>query len=56
AFRKLHASPAAFKSATEKAAEVADKLNKSVGKGLASAIETGEQVTEKTKQTLGKRA
>ena len=30
------------------------KVNKSVGKGLASAIETGEQVTEKTKQTLGK--
>lgn len=31
------------------------KVNKKVGRGLASAIETGEQVTEKTKQTLGKR-
>ncbi|KAH9170320.1 hypothetical protein EDB89DRAFT_1326482 [Lactarius sanguifluus] len=54
--RQLHASPTAFKTATEKAAEVADKVNKSVGRGLASAIETGEQVTEKTKQTLGKHA
>ncbi|KAI9450507.1 hypothetical protein BJY52DRAFT_1302232 [Lactarius psammicola] len=51
--RQLHASPAAFKTTTEKVAEVADKVNKTVGRGLASALETGEQVTEKTKQTLG---
>ncbi|KAF8467463.1 hypothetical protein DFH94DRAFT_295845 [Russula ochroleuca] len=49
----LHVSPILYKSTTEKAAEVADKVNKSVGRGLASAIETGEQVTEKTKETLG---
>ena len=28
-------------------------MNKSVGKGLASAIEKGEQATEKTKESLG---
>ena len=28
-------------------------MNKSVGKGLASAIEKGEQATEATKETLG---
>jgi hypothetical protein len=32
------------------------KVNKSVGRGLASALETGDQVTEKTEQALGKRA
>ncbi|KAI0249471.1 hypothetical protein BJV78DRAFT_1227658 [Lactifluus subvellereus] len=51
--RQLHASPIASKTPTEKVAEVAGKVNKSVGRGLASAIETGEQVTEKTKQTIG---
>ncbi|KAI6045190.1 hypothetical protein EDC04DRAFT_2639007, partial [Pisolithus marmoratus] len=29
------------------------QVNKKVGKGLASAIETGERATEKTKETLG---
>lgn len=29
------------------------QVNKSVGRGLASAIETGEHVTEVTKETLG---
>jgi len=52
-FRYLHTSPIVCKTTTEKVAEVADKVNKSVGRGLASAIETGEQVTEKTKETLG---
>lgn len=32
----------------------ADKVNKKAGKGLASAIENGEEVTEKTKETLSK--
>ncbi|KAI0067547.1 hypothetical protein BV25DRAFT_1818905 [Artomyces pyxidatus] len=53
AARQLHASPIAAKTATEKVSEVADKVNKSLGQGLASAIETGEKATEKTKQTLG---
>jgi len=53
AYRCLHVSPIVSKTTTEKAAEVADKVNKSVGRGLASAIETGEQVTEKTKENLG---
>jgi len=30
------------------------KMNKKVGRGLASAIETGEKAAEKTKETLGK--
>lgn len=29
------------------------KVNKKVGKGLASAIETGEEVTQKTKEVSG---
>jgi len=53
AARGFHASPAAHKSATEKVAEVADKVNKSVGRTLASAIETGESATESTKQAVG---
>ncbi|KAI1797501.1 hypothetical protein LXA43DRAFT_250713 [Ganoderma leucocontextum] len=51
--RTFHASAISQKSATEKVAEVADKLNKSVGKGLADAIEKGEKATEVTKETLG---
>lgn len=31
-----------------------EQVNKKVGEGLASAIETGEKATEKTKETLGK--
>lgn len=38
---------------TEKVTEVADKVNKSVGKGLASAIDTGEKAVDSTKNTLG---
>ncbi|KAI0041027.1 hypothetical protein FA95DRAFT_1565808 [Auriscalpium vulgare] len=53
ATRNLHATPVPLKSATEKVSEVADKLNKSFGKGLASAIETGEEATGKTKEVLG---
>ncbi|KAH9983283.1 hypothetical protein BJV74DRAFT_743408, partial [Russula compacta] len=53
ASRLFHASPVASKTTTEKVAEVADKVNKTVGQGLASAIETGEQVTEKSKETIG---
>ncbi|KAI0069981.1 hypothetical protein K474DRAFT_1670532 [Panus rudis PR-1116 ss-1] len=48
--RAFHASPLAAKSATEKVAEVADKVNKSVGKGLASTIEKTEQLAQKTKE------
>ncbi|KAI0735584.1 hypothetical protein C8Q76DRAFT_287307 [Earliella scabrosa] len=50
--RSFHASPRA-QTVTEKVAEVADKVNKSVGKGLASAIEKGEKATEVTKDNLG---
>ncbi|EED82534.1 predicted protein [Postia placenta Mad-698-R] len=45
--RAFHASPIAGKSATE-------RVNKSVGQGLASAIEKGEEATEATKKTIGK--
>ncbi|RDB29636.1 hypothetical protein Hypma_015134 [Hypsizygus marmoreus] len=51
--RTFHASPAAAKTVTEKVSEVADKVNKNVGKGLASAIETGEKATQTTKEALG---
>jgi hypothetical protein len=32
---------------------IGHKINKKVGKGLASVIETGEKVTESAKQTMG---
>ncbi|KAF9229702.1 hypothetical protein BS17DRAFT_805312 [Gyrodon lividus] len=51
--RHIHATPISSKSVTEKVSEVADKVNKKVGQGLASAIETGEKATEKTEETLG---
>ncbi|KAN0100941.1 hypothetical protein V8E55_000925 [Tylopilus felleus] len=51
--RHLHATPWVAKSVKEKISDVADKVNKKVGEGLASAIETGEKATEKTKKTLG---
>ncbi|KAH8086599.1 hypothetical protein BXZ70DRAFT_546326 [Cristinia sonorae] len=51
--RSFHASPLAAKTATDKVKEVAEKVNKSVGKGLASAIEKGEEATEATKQAVG---
>jgi len=53
AARQLHSSPVAGKTVTEKVTEVADKVNKSVGKGLASAIDTGEKVVDSTKHSLG---
>ncbi|KAF9243757.1 hypothetical protein BU15DRAFT_71883 [Melanogaster broomeanus] len=53
--RHVHAAtPVNAKSVRDKVSEVAKKkVNKKVGEGLASAIETGEKATEKTKQTLG---
>ncbi|KAI0311451.1 hypothetical protein OF83DRAFT_758145 [Amylostereum chailletii] len=56
AARQLHATPVAAKTMADKAADVADTVNKKVGKGLASALETGEKATEKTKETLGAHA
>jgi len=52
ASRSLHTTPVTAKSVTEKVSEVADAVNKKVGKGFASAIETGEKATEKTKETV----
>ncbi|KAH9927479.1 uncharacterized protein BXZ73DRAFT_102612 [Epithele typhae] len=51
--RTIHTSPVSRKSVTEKVADVADKVNKKVGQGLASAIEKGEDVSAKTKETMG---
>lgn len=34
--------------------ESSEQVNKKVGEGLATAIETGEKATEQTKKTLGK--
>ncbi|KAF9786062.1 hypothetical protein BJ322DRAFT_1107929 [Thelephora terrestris] len=53
AARQLHASPVVGKSVTEKVTDVAGKVNKSVGKGLAGAIDSGEKVMDSTKQSLG---
>ncbi|KAF9650687.1 hypothetical protein BDM02DRAFT_3111730 [Thelephora ganbajun] len=53
AARQLHSSPVVGKTVAEKVTEVADKVNKSVGKGLASAIDTGEKVVHSTKHTFG---
>ncbi|TFY57334.1 hypothetical protein EVG20_g8589 [Dentipellis fragilis] len=53
AVRQLHSSPIVAKSAAEKVKEVVHEVNLKVGKGLASAIETGQEVTEKTKGKLG---
>lgn len=50
--RSIHATPAAS-TVTGKVSEMADKVNKKVGQGLASAIETGEKAAGKTKETLG---
>jgi len=41
------------KSVTEKVSEVADKVNKDVGKTLAGAIEKGEKAVESTKESIG---
>ncbi|KAF9040361.1 hypothetical protein BDZ89DRAFT_1109876 [Hymenopellis radicata] len=51
--RSLHTTPVARKTVTEKVSEMADSVNKKLGKGLASALETGEQATKATKETLG---
>ncbi|KZT23804.1 hypothetical protein NEOLEDRAFT_1068857, partial [Neolentinus lepideus HHB14362 ss-1] len=51
--RSLHTTPVARKTVTEKVKDVGDKVNKTVGRTLAGAIEKGEQATETTKQTLG---
>ena len=51
--RAFHTSPIAAKTVTERVKEVADNVNIKVGKTLASGIEKGEQVAEKTKQTVG---
>ena len=34
-------------------ADILVQVNKKVGKGLASALDAGEEVTEKSKQALG---
>ncbi|GLB36519.1 hypothetical protein LshimejAT787_0308070 [Lyophyllum shimeji] len=53
--RALHSTPVAG-TVTERVSEVADKVNKGVGRKLADAIETGEKVTEATKETVGSAA
>ncbi|KAF8139903.1 hypothetical protein EV363DRAFT_315930 [Boletus edulis] len=50
--RHVHATPWVSKSVKQKITEAADKVNKKVGEGLATAIETGETATERTKETL----
>ncbi|KZT06234.1 uncharacterized protein LAESUDRAFT_726049 [Laetiporus sulphureus 93-53] len=47
ASRAFHVSPIAGKTVTEKVKEVAHEANLKVGRGLASAIEKGEEATEK---------
>jgi ATP synthase mitochondrial F1 complex assembly factor 1 len=47
--RAFHQSPVAAKTV----GEVAHDVNIGVGKGLANAIEKGEKVAHKAKETLG---
>ncbi|KAJ3751008.1 hypothetical protein DFH05DRAFT_1519165 [Lentinula detonsa] len=54
--RAFHASPTASKTITEKVSEVADNMNKKLGKGLASAIDKGEQATASTQDSLANAA
>ncbi|THH30165.1 hypothetical protein EUX98_g3999 [Antrodiella citrinella] len=51
--RSFHSTPLAAKTATDKVKEVVDKVNKTVGRGLAQAIEKGEKATEVTKDAVG---
>ncbi|KAK0466366.1 uncharacterized protein EV420DRAFT_1511258 [Desarmillaria tabescens] len=48
----LHTTSVTRKSMTEKVSDVADTVNKKLGKGLASAIEGGEKAATATKDTL----
>ncbi|KAJ7630556.1 hypothetical protein FB45DRAFT_538347 [Roridomyces roridus] len=50
--RPFHTTRPALKTVTEKVSEVADNVNKGLGKGLANAIETGEDAAAKTKESL----
>ncbi|EEB88358.1 hypothetical protein MPER_13843 [Moniliophthora perniciosa FA553] len=54
--RALHSTPVAAKTVTEKVSEVADTVNKKVGKGLASAIDKGENAAQSTKETISSKA
>ncbi|KAL4268400.1 hypothetical protein AB1N83_001705 [Pleurotus pulmonarius] len=54
--RLFHSSFSASKTMTEKASEVAGKMNKKVGEALASTIETGEKATQATKEAIGSNA
>ncbi|KAJ6604194.1 hypothetical protein DFH09DRAFT_1121932 [Mycena vulgaris] len=50
--RPFHSTPTARKTVTEKVSDVADSVNKKLGKSLAGAIETGEDAAAATKDTL----
>ncbi|KAF7320069.1 hypothetical protein MKEN_00791200 [Mycena kentingensis (nom. inval.)] len=50
--RSFHYTAPAHKTVTEKVSEVADTVNKKVGKGLADAIGAGQEAAAKTKETL----
>ncbi|KAF7340047.1 F1 atpase assembly protein 11 [Mycena venus] len=54
--RSFHATPVPQKTVTEKVSEVADTVNKKLGKGLASAIETGQEAAASTKDTVSSTA
>ncbi|KAJ6574655.1 hypothetical protein B0H19DRAFT_935456 [Mycena capillaripes] len=54
--RTFHCTPSARKTITEKVAETADTVNKKLGKGLASAIETGEEAAGSVKSTVSSTA
>nr|GAT43638.1 predicted protein [Mycena chlorophos] len=51
--RPLHSTAVVQKTVTEKVSEVADNVNKGVGKKLADAIGAGQEAAAKTKETLG---
>lgn len=50
--RTFHSTISARKTVTETVKETADEVNKRLGKGLANAIETGENVAGSAKSTI----
>ncbi|KAJ7102382.1 hypothetical protein B0H15DRAFT_814358 [Mycena belliarum] len=50
--RPFHTSRPALKTVTEKVSDVADTVNKKLGKGLADAIGAGQDAAGATKESL----
>ncbi|KAJ2919317.1 hypothetical protein MD484_g1091, partial [Candolleomyces efflorescens] len=51
--RQIHQTPIATKNVKEAVGDAAHEVNIKIGRGLASAIEKGEEVAQATKETFG---